>query len=448
MKGLLGRLRQSFSRLRMRSLGYRYDYDRTIDERIVATIREDMGDDLNGPDDERRRLARTIAQYRAQLAMRPRTSLWVFEIASLFALPLFLAGSWIAYRVRGASKHARTCDGLQLVFANRWRDNPEIFAVPDDLKDRSIETECLTQHRLSNSDVRLVAALLVRAIALRVAFPFQLVLKCSVDIAAVRAALTRSRPRFILVYWEFSCSLSAIVQAIGQDGIETYNIMHGDKHYYAKHAFFEVDRCYCWNTFYIDIFQEEHVRADFRVFTNPGFVLSAEEESYCQGNAPTGIGIAAPHIATLSDRNGNQKDAADQFANAVNALAINHPVTIRPHPFYTREFDVIRSRLSSRVTIEHPTSKSARMFLLDYRVIVGTVSTLLLEAAHLGCKVVILSTSVMKNVESYHYLYKMENVFTSTLDTLTDTIATIDAGVMDEQTAGMGIGTADTAAIG
>ena len=235
-------------------------------------------------------------------------------------------------------------------------------------------------------------------------------------------------PRFILVYWEFSCSLSVVTHAMEQTGIETYNVMHGDKHYYAKHAFFEVHRCYCWNGFYVNLFKDEFVSADFRVFTNPRFELTEDERSYQAGHMPAGIGVAAPHMATLAGPNDDQASAASAFAAALNTLAATQAVTIRPHPFYSEDFTAIEGHLSSRVMIERPSEKPARLFLLDHKVIVGTLSTLLLEAAHLGCCVIVIDTPVMEDLKSYHYFYDMDNVTTCTLDDLPDTISTIDGG--------------------
>ena len=429
-------LKKYLSRLRMTLLGYRYDYNRTTDERIISSIQQQWGDSLTVPEDQQRRLSRTIAQYQAQLAMRPGFSKWLFEFASIITLPFFILACWTAYVLQGGSREKSTCDGVQLVFAERWRTNPEIFSVPDELASQSIVTRPLTRHRLSSSDVHVLWSLLGLGLSRATPFPIQLALKCAVDIAAVRVAVMDLAPSFVLVYWEFSCSLSAITQAMAQSTIETYNVMHGDKHYYAKHAFFEVSRCYCWNSFYVDLFREEFVSADFRQFTNPRFVLDKEEESYRSNHSPKGIGIAAPHMATLAARSDDTEAAAKKFANAINALAATDTVTVRPHPFYEEDFKTIKRHLSERVIVEHPAEKPARLFLLDHAAIVGTVSTLLLEAAHLGCQVVIIDTPVMEDVKSYHYLYKLENVTTSTLEDLKAIIAAIDDSAVVGQTEG------------
>ncbi|MDG2320593.1 MAG: hypothetical protein P8L79_10075 [Rhodospirillaceae bacterium] len=434
MSRVLSDLRKFISRLRMNALGYRYEYNRAIDEKIISDIWTEMHTSLQKPDGRQRRFSRAMAQYRAHLAMRPRVSVWTFEIASFFVLPFFLLGCWATYVLQGGSRDSRALDGLQLVFASRWKNNPEIFVVPDGLTGKSIATQPLDHHRLSSNDSVLILQLLAQSIAQRTPFPFQLALKCAVDVAAVRGAVMRYSPKFILVYWEFSCGLSIITQAMNACGIETYNVMHGDKHYYAKHAFFEVDRCYCWNEYYADLFREEHARSDFQCFTNPGFVLSTAERAHLDNHQPCGVGIAAPHIATLVSQKDSREGAAVQFADAINRLAKTNNVTIRAHPFYADDFNTIRPGLSSDVKIESPDSKPARTFLLDHKIIVGTVSTLLLDAAHLGCQVVAISTAVMKDVEQYHYLYTLENVTTSTLEDLSETIAAIDAKTKVGQT--------------
>jgi len=422
------------SHLRMALLGYRYDYSRSTDEKIVNEIHYSLRDKLDDVDDEIRRLSRTIAQYRAQLAMRHIASKLAFELASVFILPFFIPFCWLAFQLQEHSKTKRPCDGVKLVFAERFRRNPEIYVVPEDLKELTTVTQPLVHHRLSSSDAQIIGRLLLTAMCLRTPYPIQLALKCAFDIAAVRAAIMGHAPAFILVYWEFSCSLSFVTHAMAQQGVETYNVMHGDKHYYAKHAFFEVNRCYCWSSFYINIFKAEHARADFRLFTNPGFVISEDEKAYLLNNTASGIGIAAPHMATLVRHEDLGHEAGLAFAETVNALAATRPITIRPHPFYESDFVAIEPYLSDDVLVEPPSSKAARMFLLDHRFIVGTVSTLLLEAAHLDRQVVIISTPVTQDVESYHYLYSMPNVTLCTLDTLQETIENIDGGATLGQT--------------
>lgn len=438
----LAACRERLTTWRMNALGYRYSYNRAHDEQIVSRIWASMGEDMEDADPRRRRWSRATAQYRAQLTMRTTMSVWAFELACAGALPFFLLGFWIFNTLRKHNESAESCDGVQLVFAKRWATNPEIFAVPDALDGQAVITRPLTRHQLSAGDLVFIVRLMGSTLRQGVPFPFQFVLKCAVDLASVRAALTPLQPAFILVYWEFSCSLSVITQRMQEHGIDVYNIMHGDKHFYAKHAFFEVNRCYCWNQFYVDLFKQEHVRAEFHCFTNPAFVLDESEEQYRSTHGSGGLGIAAPHLATLNQADGNSEEEAILFADLINGLARHSSVTIRPHPFYRDDFEKIGQRLTPAVTIEEPSAKPARLFLLDHAIIVGTISTLLLEAAHIGCQVVVIETPAVKDLAQYHYFYGLENVRVSSLDTLEETIAAIDA----QQKVGQTLSTAPASA--
>lgn len=421
------RLREHITQLRMSLLGYEYNYDREANKTIVTETFKALDGHLDDNDLDQRLMARAIAQYRAQLAMRPRFSIWLFEILSFVALLPYIAVA----RAKGAfvnpdPKRSSTA-GVRLVFAKRWRSNPEIFSIPDEVKDDQIKTRLLVGHQLSGKDIGLIAKLAKRTVELRTPFPFQFVLKCVVDLGTVRNALSGLLPKFMLVYWEFSCSLSFITLAMQKSAVETYNVMHGDKFYYAKHAFFEVTRCYCWNNYYADLFKEEYARADFRIFQNKSFTLTGEEKEQRLSCEPRTIGIAAPHIATLARTKAQEAKAIQAFSSAVNKLAETHHVKIRPHPFYETEFEAFRAHLAPAICVESHEAATPRQFLIENEIIVGTVSTLLLEAAHIGSNVIVLETEVMTSVQSYHYLYQLENVHTATLATLLKIVASIDA---------------------
>lgn len=421
------------SRLRMALLGYEYDYDRAANQAIINDVLKQYDSLINQVDRHERRLARAVAQYQAHLLMRPPLSIWFFELVSAVALLPFVFICWLV-GPRTNNPGPQQDVGVRLVFAKRWKSNPEIFSIPGELKTNDIETRNLTGQSLTKGDTQLVFKLLWRALSMRAAFPFQLALKCAVDLAKVRAALQGQRPSFVLVYWEFSCSLSFITEALSGSEIETYNVMHGDKFYYAKHAFFEATRCYCWNQFYVDLFTEEHAKADFRVFNNTAFSLSESEQTKREACHTGTIGIAAPHLATLSDNKDQDAKAVAGFSRAVNRLSDKYSVKVRPHPFYESDFEKFKPLLSPAINVESHRVTSPRSFLMENEIIVGTVSTLLLEAAHLGFPVVILNTKMTESVQSYHYLYQMENVYIATLETLATAVADIDAKRMLRQT--------------
>ena len=243
------------SDLRAFLLGYKYDYDSEANKEIIVQIEKELHKQINCKNHLSRRLYRTIAHYQAQLALRPLTSIWFFEIICLLAFPIFLTTIFLKNYINNKTKII-SCDGIQFVFPKRWINNKEVFIIPDTLKKLNIKTFQLSELALKKTDIKYLLKLGLKSLSIRNKFPFQLMMKCAFDLAKSRAALNNFNTKFVLVYWEFSCSLSFITEVLGAEGVEVYNIMHGDKHIYAKHAFFETTKCYCWNQFYIDILQK------------------------------------------------------------------------------------------------------------------------------------------------------------------------------------------------
>jgi len=398
--------RSRLSALRMGLLGYRANYDRSANEAIVSAIHTDYHKELDDKDDCRRRLIRTIAHYRAQLKLRPFSSIFLFEILSTAALPLYLLWTY-AKGVINPRSLKENCDGVQLVFGDRFNSNPNIFQVPGELQNDDIRQRLLGDGILCWDDIKYVLYLFYKLLRYQSPYPMQLSLKCARDLAQVRFALRGLNPRYIIVYWEFSCSITFLTMALSAKGTSIYNVMHGDKDYFAKHAFFETDRCYCWNSFYEDLFRQEYVRADFRLFENPAFRLTKQEARQAAKCAPDRIGFVAPNLETLGYDRLEIEETIGKLANEFNTISGKHPTSVRPHPHYTSDFKSLRSLLSPTIDVAWPTDTLSREFVLDHAVIIGTTSTVLLEAAHLGRHVILIRTGPLESMETYHYIYGM-----------------------------------------
>ncbi|MBP02511.1 MAG: hypothetical protein CMM25_06855 [Rhodospirillaceae bacterium] len=202
--------------------------------------------------------------------------------------------------------------------------------------------------------------------------------------------------------------------------------MHGDKHFYAKHAFFESSRCYCWNSFYINIFKKGYAKSDFRVFENPAFTLNNHEKIKTNQSQPLSIGIATPHMATLGNTFTQAAAITEHFVDTINSLSKKYHITIRPHPFYKTELDSILRHLDGKTLVEQPNAKLPRKFLLGSHIVIGTISTLLIEAAKIGIQVIVIQTPAMVDIEKYHFLYTFDNVRKSSLDDLKKNIEEIE----------------------
>jgi hypothetical protein len=315
-----------------------------------------------------------------------------------------------------------TIDGVRLVFPSRFAINPEIFCIPDELMGTRVATRPLEGGFLRTRDIWRVLRLLMSALRMGIPFPAQFALKCAVDLSKVRSALNGFSPKWVIVYWEFSCALSFVSETLSRDNIATYNVMHGDKNFYAKNAFFEVGRCYCWDSYYADLFRKESVRAEFRIFQNPAFGMSPAEATRDTNRTPNTIGLTVPDLATLSVDSREAAHLMKKIAEACNSLAAHYDISVRPHPLYVENFLRLRPFLQNSVqvaTIEH---ENARAFILRCALLVGTNSTMLLEAAHLGRKVIMLSTPATAQQDKHHYLDRHPNVVACSIGALTATV--------------------------
>jgi len=410
--------------LRVRLLAYRANYDRSANEAIVSAIHTDYANELNDKNDFRRRLVRTIAHYRAQLKLRPFPSIFLFEILSTAALPIYLLWTF-AKGIAYPQSHRASCDGVQLVFGDRFNSNPNIFQIPVELQNDDIRQRLLGNSVLYWDDIKCVLHLFWQLLRCKSPYPVQLSLKCARDLAQVRFALRGLNPRYVIVYWEFSCSITFLTMALSAVGTSIYNVMHGDKDYFAKHAFFETDRCYCWNAFYEDLFRQEYVRADFRLFENPAFHLTEQEAEQVANCSPDRIGFIAPNLETLGYDRLEIGETIEKLASEINDISVKHPTSIRPHPHYTTDFKSLQSLLVPTIDVAWPTDTLSREFVLDHAVIIGTTSTVLLEAAHLGRHVILIRTGPLESMETYHYIYGMSCVTVCEPSKISQTLETI-----------------------
>ena len=402
-------------------LGYKYIYDRIKNEKIIDKVYLKFKNIIEDENEETRLTARTIAHYEAHLGLRPLTSILFFEILSYFILPLFILVNLIKSRLN-KNKEKEQYDGIKCVFPERWKLNKELFVTPNLLMEKKIKTYPMTKSSLTFSDIKIIMVLILRAVKYGNPYPIQLALKCAMDLSKLRQAIKYYNPKFILVYWEFSCSLSFLTYVLNKNNIKVYNIMHGDKHYYAKHSFFEVDKCFCWNKYYIRIFMDVHARSEFIQFENPAYRITPKEDKWLNDYSSDKIGIVAPHTSTLTDNSKELSDYILKFSRVINKLARENKVIIRTHPHYKDDFNVFLRYLSEDVVIENPSERESRFFILESRVIIGTVSSILIEAAHLDKHVITIDTPAIETVKNYHYMYNLPNVHNITLENLYEKI--------------------------
>ena len=399
--------------VRKRLLNYRFaDFSTQQYMKIVDDIADRVGDAIHDENEIRRLAVRSAAHYNGQLVLRPMTSRIVTELMSWFLLPLALM-RWSMAGMLHKGKSAPKVAGVrwnQSEFV--YRLNPSMFHTPPELADDAPQTVFTQARYLRWRDIILLmrAAYYVRPYV--GIFAQQWLFKVAKEMAWARPTLDAYPSEYALFDGETDCAFSMLTLFARQNGQKLYNVMHGDKYRASSDAFFEADRCYCWSEFYVEQFKLLHVRSEFRIYPNPVFQLSEEEKT----RRGEGLGVFMPISETMP-----REEDRQAFASAMNALAEHFPVHIRPHPTHVNHAESFRSLLSGKVEIVAPRGESSCQFILRHKVILGSVTTALLESVMLGRPTVIFSSSYGEDAMTYHYMYREPNCHVCPLSELAKT---------------------------
>lgn len=374
---------------------------------IIDGIAKKFSRELDQLEEFRRLTARCTAQFLSQRGLRPWRSIIVTEVVALVILLPSIA-LWYAKGLGISPAKPVKVKGIRWnKDPERYKRNPHIFQTPDELLSDAPQTYFVESTYLRSSDIRFILKAARRILILSPFFSFQLIYKISKDIAWARHYIDHHPSEYVLLDTEFDCATSIFTLYLHQHGSVLYNVMHGDKFKSAMDAFFEVDRCYCWNAFYIDIFKAAHARADFRVYTNPNFIPQSGTRS------GEGIGVILPITLFVPDPNDIRA-----FCHHLNALAEKFPVSIRPHPAYAHELQALANHLSSRIRFCNPAQESVRDYLSRHAIIIGTTSTAITESILLGVETLCISCPYVDDLTSYHFMFKQANCHIITIENL------------------------------
>lgn len=395
-------------------LSYRPIYDNGHVQKILQEIHKNLKSYLESADDERRYIAASRAHYIAQSWQRPLYSRLLLELIS-FSLIMPLIGYWWGKSIK-ANINKQSTSGMRLVHKQL-----DYYYIPKELKESCVETLVPKQRYLRGKDI----VLLFKSAWLTLSFispaPYkwhisglvQHWLKLASETARLRPVFDSYTAPYFIVYAEYDCSISFQTLLCHREGVYLYDVIHGDHLYGMADPFFQVDRCYCWHNFYVEQFKNQYCKADFRMFENPNFSITQEEK-----NRPgQGIGVVMPH-PVYSESKKVFSEELKLLAEQLNQIAEQQTVTLRPHPSYPEYYQKIRPYLSDKIRLSDPQIEPARVFLIRHKIIIGTFSALLIEAAMVGKEVKILRNKIIAQIAKYHFLFKKENVFFVSLSNL------------------------------
>lgn len=404
----------NFRALRDRIMTYRDDFIRTHTVERVGRIAEWLGPYLENAQGNDAYILRGIAHFRGQCSLRDRTSLWALEGVSallLLAAPfLLISGFFKKIQPSAARAYFILLAPVSPVVA-------KLYKVPDELSGVETPKDFVPRRwHLSGADWRILGQLVYWLLRTRCPFPLQYIWKAIKDMALIRGYIDRyPDATYGLIAGEYSCSLSLHSLQHRLAGRELYNVMHGDNASTPMESFFKIDRFYAWDAAYIDLFRDQRIDADFRVSPNPDFRLKDGESL-----ASSGIGVVIPMINFLPDQFESMDALVAAFGGALKGYA---GLCLRPHPAYPQTYEICAVAADTPHKKSDPRVQTPHEFILANRVIVGFYSTVLVEAAHMGAKVVIVRGDGSVARADYHGIFKMANVRHVPLESLHEGLA-------------------------
>lgn len=202
------------------------------------------------------------------------------------------------------------------------------------------------------------------------------VLKAFMNIVFYSHMIRCHNPKTIIQFGEFSFSSSILTAFCHKYEIKHLNIMHGEKLYFIRDAYFHYDECYVWDEHYVNLFRD----------------LKAEPSQFIVALPPSlNIDILShlnPHL--YADYKYYLAEfTEEQIKSIVHSMsfALEHgkSVKYRPHPRYS-DIDLLKKYVAED-DIEDFNNVNILYSIANIEYAVGSYSTVLTQAFFSGKKV-------------------------------------------------------------
>ncbi len=324
-----------------------HDYD---DQITYLETFEEPADDL----------IRGFYQYRCQMHLQGKFKSFIFNIGSFFiVLPVLF------YYL---------CKGLSINRKNSSKKYKAIFFCDDSRRDL-LPKEVTNKYRdiysaqwweFSSGLIRKDLPFIVPLFKRFTWHPF-FILKCLVKISAYGAVIRSYSVEAIIVTAEQSYTSSVLTAYCEYNDIKHINVMHGERLFSIRKAFFRFHKCYVWEEFYKNLF------IDLRA-SKTQFVISLPESVLFSGqlNVKKEVdityylqGISEEHIKRI-------KEVMDLL------IEQGYNVAIRPHPRF-HDINTLKE-IFGTIPIEDCSHISVERSLLRTCYAMGLYSTVLYQA--------------------------------------------------------------------
>lgn len=315
---------------------------------------------LRVPRDE---MERSYFQYKCQMQFNGMGLTAFLNILSFPIVSLYL----IKY---GRNTKVDKLKQAEMVF---FRDGKPENILPKSLKERyqSIECSPLEGFVLKKEDKRLIKEL-VR----RYPFSWHFILKCLIKIGRYSYVIEEYSPKAIVVCAEYSFTSSVLTEYCNRRKIKHIDVMHGEKMYYMRDAFFKFDECYIWDDYYKKILTS----------------MKADENQFII-EVPTSLRFETELVKTNTYDYTyylarETEEVLKRISNILKQLYMSGKrISIRPHPRYSN-IDTVR-QMFSFANIEDTSEVSIEQSLFQTKTAISLYSTVLNQAIYNSVPVII-----------------------------------------------------------
>lgn len=210
----------------------------------------------------------------------------------------------------------------------------------------------------------------------RYPFSFYFLLKNMIKMTQYRYIIQRYHPQAILVCNEYSFSSSFLTLFCSENNVQHIDIMHGEKLFYIRDAFFSYDECIVWDDYYIELFSRlkahssKYTIVPLEVKERPALNIKYDYTYYLQSESRETLLEIAKQLRILKDQ--------------------GLIVAYRPHPIYENEntaeimkdferedscsVPILESISQTRNVISKYSTVLYQAYLLDRKVVIDDLS--------------------------------------------------------------------------
>lgn len=308
---------------------------------------------------------RSYKQYLCQMLFVPNWKVYLFDIIAIFLFPIyllvFLAKGWI---IKPKFRYQVDC-------ICEDRKMPEI--LPDTFRKEYHISFKEWGHRkyLCSKDVLFILKCFIQTWS-----PY-MVFKCAVKISEFSYMIHSYRPRAIQECGEYSFTSSLLTAYCNDYGVKHINVMHGEKLFYIRDAYFHYDETYIWHEHYKKLFLSMNAEpSQFIVDVPPSLKIDSSKYS------KIAFADYKYYLAGFSE---------EQIKGVVDSMTFARKegkrVVYRPHPRYS-DLELLRKYVKEEY-IEIPGNVDIITSIASADYIVGSFTTVLTQAFLSGKKILL-----------------------------------------------------------